>query len=235
MWQSVVEINWFFDCWTYSTAIIKTGRVYQTQLVNILLLRSIIHIVYFRSNYMFRPFFPWPSSSWSYILFEATIQYAILSYIFLSNNIFASCVWLNLPVSMTVCSRMGMAHLKDTVVPSCSGSSCLLRILDPAVPSCEDLRSHCSVQYLVAATSKTWPCSPVKNQLAFSATEANSWFLVRSNLRRCDAQRRDYWQTQKSQRRNRAITRLCQIIFRDCSQRMSLLKWWVPSHLEIFQ
>jgi len=37
--------------------IIKIGRVSQTQLVNILLLRSFIHIAYLRNNYMFRSFF----------------------------------------------------------------------------------------------------------------------------------------------------------------------------------
>jgi hypothetical protein len=36
---------------------IKTGCVSQTLLVNILLLRSVIHISYLRGNYMFQPFF----------------------------------------------------------------------------------------------------------------------------------------------------------------------------------
>jgi len=45
-----------------SIAIIKMGRVSQAQLVNILLLRSFIHITYLRSNYMFRSFFPRPLS-----------------------------------------------------------------------------------------------------------------------------------------------------------------------------
>ena len=40
-------------------------------------LRSFIRIAYLRNNYMFRPFSR-PSSGWSYILFQATIQYAIL-------------------------------------------------------------------------------------------------------------------------------------------------------------
>jgi len=35
--------------------VIKIGRVSQTQLVNILLLRSFIHISYLRNNYMFQP------------------------------------------------------------------------------------------------------------------------------------------------------------------------------------
>jgi len=38
-------------------AVIKIGRVSLTQLMNILLLRSFIHIAYLRSNYMFQPFF----------------------------------------------------------------------------------------------------------------------------------------------------------------------------------
>jgi hypothetical protein len=37
--------------------IMKIGRVSQTQLTNILLLRSSIHLAYLRNNYMFRPFF----------------------------------------------------------------------------------------------------------------------------------------------------------------------------------
>jgi len=48
------------------------------QLVDILLLSSFILISYLRNNYMFRPFSR-PSSGWSYILFEETIQYAVLS------------------------------------------------------------------------------------------------------------------------------------------------------------
>ena len=59
--------------------------------------------------------------------------------------IFTSFVWLALPIFMIVCSTTGMAHLKDTLAPSCSWSSCLLRLLDPAVLSCEHLVSRCSM------------------------------------------------------------------------------------------
>ena len=60
------------------TFVIKIGRTKSKKLVDILLLRSCIHKAYLRNNYMFRPF-SMPSSIWSYILFEATIQYGVLS------------------------------------------------------------------------------------------------------------------------------------------------------------
>jgi len=44
--------------------------------VNILLLRSFIHVAYLRNSYMFRPF-SYAIVRLIYILFEATIQYAI--------------------------------------------------------------------------------------------------------------------------------------------------------------
>jgi hypothetical protein len=67
-------------------AIIKIGRISQTQLVNVLLLRSFIHMAYLRSNYMFR--------------------------LFSLGHIFTRCARLTLPIFMTVCSTRGMAHLK---------------------------------------------------------------------------------------------------------------------------
>jgi len=51
---------WFTFKWAIPIVlhtIIKIGTFGQTQLANILLLRSFIHIAYLRSNYMFRPIF----------------------------------------------------------------------------------------------------------------------------------------------------------------------------------
>jgi hypothetical protein len=82
---------WFTFKWAIPVVlhtVIKIGTVSQTQLVNILLLRSFIHIAYLRSNYMFRPFYSRPSSGWSYILFETTIQYTILSLWYLTRSCF---------------------------------------------------------------------------------------------------------------------------------------------------
>ena len=80
-------LAWHSQSPNLNPLVMKIGWVSQTQLVNILLLRSFIHTEYLRRNYMFRPFFR-PSSGWSYILFEATIQYAILSLWYLTRSCF---------------------------------------------------------------------------------------------------------------------------------------------------
>jgi hypothetical protein len=97
--------------------IVKIGKVSQTQTVNILLLRNFIHIVYLRSNYMFRAFFSRSSSGWSYIL-EKNPKHVVapkVRYVnkLLSNDIFTVCVWLTLPILTIVCSTLRMAHLKE--------------------------------------------------------------------------------------------------------------------------
>jgi hypothetical protein len=73
----------------HKSIIIKIGRVSQTQLVNILLLKSFIYVAYLRSFHLhFSAFFSRPSSGWLCILFEATIQNAILSLWYLTRSRF---------------------------------------------------------------------------------------------------------------------------------------------------
>ena len=64
---------WHESCWWRANELQSWRQVVQSQtrLVDVLLLRSFIHIAYPRNNYMFRPFSR-PSSGWSYILFEET-------------------------------------------------------------------------------------------------------------------------------------------------------------------
>lgn len=95
--------------------------------------------------------------------------------------------------------------------------------------------NKCRFCCYIAATLKSWHFSLARNPLEFSAMAASSWFLVRSNLRRCDGQRQGYRLTVMPLRRCHAAVLtafvVSQIIGKHCSQSQSLLKWWVPSRL----
>lgn len=87
--------------------------------------------------------------------------------------------------------------------------------------------------YDIAAILKIWHCFLVRNPLELSAMEANRWFVVRLNLRGCDELRQGYRLTAVPLKQHQAAKQFCQIISKHCSQRQSLMIWWVPSNLKL--
>ena len=82
--DTTISFKWVIP--TVLCTITNTGRVKSNTTLNVSLLRCFNHIAYLRNN-MFRPF-PRPSSGWSLIPFEATIQQAIFSLLFLTRSRF---------------------------------------------------------------------------------------------------------------------------------------------------